>query len=539
MIKKILPFLVISVFALWGTKALFNSGLFTGHDIWHQVARLYWYTKAIQDGQFPPYWIANLGNEVGYPLFFFSYHLPWLLAQPIIWLGFNVLDTIKILFILSFLLSGFFMYLLVNSIAKSRLPALLSSILYLWTPFHFLNIFVFASIGTCFVFAFLPLLLLGIYKLTVSSKLGTLFASVGLSLTLLSHAITFFSLLPLIFFFTLIQTIYTKNKLAYVLKLSLSVILGTGLSAFYLLPATYYKNLTQISNGAFSQLYLNNFLSFKDIIYSRWGFGTNDFSVQLGVINWLIILIGTHILLANKFHKETLLKRYFLFLFPVFIFNLFMTNKYSSALWQVLTKVIALDFPTVFLLSATFISAFFAGLTITSFKKKTRVLLFLFLVFGALYTNRNHLRVNQYTNFSLEDYLGAETTTNSYHEYFPKEADLKLLEIDQNYTVLPKDIVVSGRQLNTKGLSFSVELPEEREVSTKQLAFPGIKTSIDKRETLYKTDSFGRVLVNIPKGKHSVKVYFQETLIIILSKYLSLFSAIILLYSITKSYEKR
>src|SRR5438270_619418 len=87
--------ILIMLFSIMGMKALFHPGLFTAHDIWHQVARLYYYNLAVSDGQFPPYWISTLANNYGYPLFFFSYHLPWLLALPLLNLGIDIPTVLK------------------------------------------------------------------------------------------------------------------------------------------------------------------------------------------------------------------------------------------------------------------------------------------------------------------------------------------------------------------------------------------------------------------------------------------------------------
>lgn len=121
MVRKHLgPVLIILIFSLVGIKALFYPGLYSAHDIWHQVARFYHYSKAVSDGQIPPYWIGNLANGYGYPLFFFSYHLPWILGLPFLGLGISIPETLKILFVFSYILSGIFMYLLVNGILKTK-----------------------------------------------------------------------------------------------------------------------------------------------------------------------------------------------------------------------------------------------------------------------------------------------------------------------------------------------------------------------------------------------------------------------------------
>ena len=82
--------IIILLFSVWGMKALLHPGLFTAHDIWHQVVRLYYYYQAVNDGQIPPYWISQLANSFGYPLFFFSYHMPWIIGVILTKIGFDI-----------------------------------------------------------------------------------------------------------------------------------------------------------------------------------------------------------------------------------------------------------------------------------------------------------------------------------------------------------------------------------------------------------------------------------------------------------------
>ena len=89
--------LIIIVFfvaaSLFTLKSLFQPAFFTSHDGVHQVVRLYYYDQAIRDGQIPPRFVSDLLNGYGYPLFNFSYHLPWLIALPFRFAGFSSSET--------------------------------------------------------------------------------------------------------------------------------------------------------------------------------------------------------------------------------------------------------------------------------------------------------------------------------------------------------------------------------------------------------------------------------------------------------------
>ena len=133
-----MPYVIIFLFSTTGLLALFHPGLFTAHDIWHNVARLYHYHHAVLDGQFPPYWVSSMAEGFGYPLFFFSYHLPWLVGQPFLFAGLSVPVVTKILLFLPHLLSGLTFYLGAYLTTHNRPASLLGSLLYLWAPHRFL-----------------------------------------------------------------------------------------------------------------------------------------------------------------------------------------------------------------------------------------------------------------------------------------------------------------------------------------------------------------------------------------------------------------
>ena len=178
---------VLSIFTL---KDLLKPGYFTSHDGIHQVPRLYYFDQAVRDGQIPPRWAGGLLNGFGYPLFIFSYHMPWIIAEPVYLIGFSIFDSIKITFIIGFLLSGISMFYLQRQLF-GRFAALVGTIMYLFAPFRFSNIFVRAAIGDATVFIFPPIVFLALSKIMNSEKISMFWICVGaiaLSGLLLSHA---------------------------------------------------------------------------------------------------------------------------------------------------------------------------------------------------------------------------------------------------------------------------------------------------------------------------------------------------------------
>lgn len=546
-----IPYIIIVLFALLGMKALFHTGLFTSHDIYHQVTRLYYYFNAVTDGQFPPYWISQLANGHGYPLFIFSYQLPWIISLPILLVGFDISIAIKMLFFLGYTLSGITMYLLCKEILKNTMAAILSSLLYLWAPYHFLTIFVGASIGVVYAFIFLPLILLGLHLSFNKNMIGIIILSLSITGLILSHILHLIYFLPtiVIFFIWEISENHRLDKkyLLSVCKIIVSgILLGLLICAFYLIPALFYKHLTyaQIESG-FSSLYKRNFIDLSQLIYSKWGFGpiinnakNGEISFQLGITQWLSILITIILLLTNKINKQT--KKLALFLLIACFTNIFLLLDYSLFFWQLIEKFIIIDYPFRFILPILFSSSILAGVVLTSLKSKLQIIFFTFIVIITLYINRNHINVNLYTNTPIQDYIESETTitTNTFHEYTPLKANRKLVNQKNKHIVLPA-LPLTKLSQSTNLISFNVITQKNTKISIKQFYFPGLGVYIDNTPALFYVDEDGLINFVVPKGPHNIQVKFEETKLIKFSKILSLIGTIIVIFLISTAYLRR
>lgn len=536
-----LIFFIILFFSLLGANALLHPGLYTAHDIWHQVARLYHYQQTVFAGIFPPYWVSNMANGYGYPLFFFSYSLPWLTGLPFLKIGFDVPTTIKILFFTAYFISGITMYIFSNTLLKNKLAALVSAIIYLWVPYHFLSILVSAAIGIVFTFIFPPVLLLGIYlAFNEKSNKGPILIALGIVGIALSHLITAFSLIPLTLIFIIYLFIKTKQNIRPGLKnLTAGLILGVAISSFYLIPAVYYSKLTKTTTDpGFTQLYQHNFINFKQLIYSKWGYGPiinnakeGEISFQLGIAQWIAIL-GCLGLLLTPLSKNS--KGLILSSLVAFVVSIAMMLDISRPIWDFLSKFASFDYPTRFMLPAVFLGSFCSAILISSLKKREfKITLSLFLVAIALYANRNHIRVNLYTNIPVSLYVSSELTTNTYNEYLPKNSDSRLL--NKPYQVAEgNNLIINNFFQNTQGIGFNLTTSSEAPVSAGQYYFPGISTYLDNKRVTTNVDKQGRVQLVIPSGNHNLKIKFEDTNIIKASKVLSCLGLLALAFLLFK-----
>lgn len=537
--------IIIILFSLLGMKAMLHPGLYTAHDISHQVVRFYYYFQALNDGQFPPYWIGQLANRFGYPLFIFSYQLPWMIGSPFLWLGFDISNSLKLLFAFSYLFSGISMYFFIYELTKNRLSGLVASILYLWLPYHFLIIYVGASLGIAFAISFAPIIFLGIHLIGKNSKFGISLFSIGLSGIILSHIMHLVFLFPAIFFFFLWQLIVNPHKLRFLVNIFAGLVLVILISSFYLLPAAYYSQFTRVhQESGFAELYKRNFLNFNQLVYSKWGYGpiinnakNGESSFQLGFAQWISIILLAGLILSNKFFKK--FKLLSIMLIAAFATNIFLILDNSKFIWELLAKIVVVDYPFRFILPAAIVASICSGLVIASFEKRLQILLAVFLIATALFTNRNHINVNQYTNYPISTYLDLETekTTNTFNEYLPLNASGKLLGQPWNETK-GENLLSFNTYQTTNSLLFNTKAENKTIISIGQFYFPGQTLYLDNKSILYQIDAEGRINFELPSGIHTITVKYKPTKIMELPKYLTLAGLFLCFFPVIKQLKK-
>lgn len=552
--KQLIFFLIILIFSFFGARALFQSAqLYSSHDIWHNVARFYHYNQALNDGQILPTWISNMAKGFGYPLFYFSYHVPWLVGELFLKLNFDFFTAFKMVYFVGFFFSGISMYLLSKKVFKNNLASLLTSILYLWAPFQFLCMFVSASVGMVWVFAFTPLIFLAIWNMhySKSNKAIALFA-LSYSGAVLSHFMTTVMLTPfiLLFFLCLLIDNFKKQKnFQPLIKLFFAISLSLMISGFYLLPLISFLKEIQATyqQDAFKSIYKSNFVNLDQLVYSKWGFGPiisnakdGEISFQIGIAQWLSFLLASILLLMLKLKKEKVEKTTFFYsLVVMFGTSIFLMLDSSKILWQIANKFTTLDYPFRLILPAVFFSSLMAGFIIQNIKNKyIKLLLASFFIVLAVYTNRNHIKVNMYTDFTLEDYVDAETTTNTYHEYLPYKATDQLFRDDFNENE-KKSYQIERLDDDTTRVNLRISNPTAQIVSLPQFNFPG-QVVFDKNQNTieHQTDNVGRIAVILDSGDHYLTVSYKKPMVVKFAYSISILGLLIINYLYLKKENK-
>ncbi len=457
--------------SLWLTQSLWQSGFFTSHDGVSHLARLAQYLTLLADGQIPPRYSGTLLGHLGYPIFVFSYHLPFMLGSVFNFLGFNLTNSLKLVFGLSLFWSGLGMYWLLRQWFKP-LAGFIGAFLFLVAPYRLILIFVRAAVGEALALSLLPWLLLALHKKNIIG------IAVVTALVTLSHSLFWPMYLGLIVTYLLL----IKKDLR---QLITGFILGLGLSAFYWLPLIFEKKLI-VFDQFYTNLAVGHLVTFKQLIYSVWGYGYSHsgveqdaMSFQVGIAQWLVVGgVIIYLLLKRKFPKLVFWALAWFWLAIALMVD-WLPARY---LWENLPLIKAIDIPWRFLAVAVFAASFLAAWLVNSQKKLAWVLV-LGLIGVALYTNRNHLRVNEVVNLPEADYYNYAGTTTFLNEYRPRwrQSD-KLKTTDPKIFAVDENDKINLRTNRSNLLEFTTDFSQEQSVQINLLYYPGWKFFNQDRE---------------------------------------------------------
>lgn len=448
---KLLLLLLLGLFAM---RTFWGPEFYDGHDSQAHIVRLWQFDKALKDGQLPPAWAPDLYAGRGYPVFIFTYPLPYIIAEGFHLTGINLAVSLKLTIVLAYLTSLIGMYFLAG---------FTGAILWGFSPYMFVKIFITGSLGVVVAYAFIP------WFFWALKRKHWCLTSLFLALWILSHVGKLIVFSPLIGWFWLKNLKYSRQFL-------LSVILALGLSAWYFFPANFELPYTHFKEFV-SHNYSNDYVSFSRLIYSKWGTNApgfdNPLSQQVGIAQWLVI--GLSLFYWQKLWPYLL----------VFALSIFLMLKPSQFVWDLLPPLQVVATPWRFLSLAIFTAALIGGQIIRLIKAPIwRNLAAGLLIALALYGNRNHLRINEVRVYNQEffnNYTGVATGWNEHLPIWVKEVDYEK----------PKTRLLSN-QINT-------------------LYYPGWQVKLDGHPVPIWPSSNGLIEFSLPSGEPQITAEFLPT----------------------------
>ncbi|MBV7337595.1 hypothetical protein KFU94_57075 [Chloroflexi bacterium TSY] len=437
--KDFNPYLVLLfVLTLFALTPLAAPGYFyAAHDGRHSVFFVTMFDEAIQDGALWPRWAMHHSQGYGYPTFLIQAPLTFYAAELFVLLGLGITNAVKIVWALGFWASAWGMYALIQhwlpttddspraggSWAHSSPFASLAGLLYVYAPYHLVDIYVRAAFAETTLMAWLPWTFLAFDRLiaggTTSGWQGRLLVAalsfVGL---LLTHAFALLAVTPLLVGFVLFRLWlawdhdaltqcsprHWRRFLPTVTLAGAGGIAALLLTAIFILPLLVEGPLlAQEDYTRATYYYEQHWVYWSQFLDPFWGYGFSDdpdgandgMSFQLGLLHALLALVALYLLLQNRrvfLHREperssqsseeaaqmtelryTLHLLFFFWLASVAL--LFTMTPAATWLWRTMPMLAVIQFPWRLLALSSFTISALGGLTTWILVRTTPVLL--------------------------------------------------------------------------------------------------------------------------------------------------------------------
>jgi hypothetical protein len=558
------PLAIVLFVGLLASHSLIGPGYFNMHDDLQMMRQLEM-EKCFKDLQIPCRWVPDMGYGYGFPLFNYYPPLPYLVGQIIRLFGFPFVDTIKILFIIAFLASGITMYFLSREFF-GKTGGILSSVFYIWAPYHSVDVFVRGAMNESWALIFFPAILLLSYKLlTTPPKPRTILdCIIALSLSwvglLLSHNLMVMIFTPIFAVWCLLFLFKFKawNKIPFLL---ISAIFASGLAAFFTLPVLLEQNLVHtetLVSGYFG--FVGHFKDAGQILFSRfWDYGPSAWlhkddkmSFQIGHIHWILSLVIFVLALFNLIEnrRKSTATSYtiyaILFLFASGWFAAFMIHSKSTPIWLAIPPLRYLQFPWRFLTLVILNFSLIIGSLVLFIPRKFVKILIITLSFAVIAFNWNyflpqHGKLGPLTDDEKFSGIAWDLQrTAGIYDYLPKTA----VENPRDGKITIADVIkgstaeIFDAKEGTNWVNFRIDVFNgEAQVRINTYLFPNWKVFIDGKETsvfIPDEEKWGRMYINIPQGEHTISAKLYNTPIRIAGNIISLICWILLLVIIFK-----
>lgn len=532
--RGIYPVILLFILSLIPLLNLLTPGLPITHDGMDHVARIANFYKNLSEGVLIPRWAGNLNWGYGHPILMFLYPLPSYITSFFHFFGAGLIDSLKLFFFASFILSGIFMYLWLKEFLGKN-AAILGAVLYIFAPYRFVDLYVRGAIGEHAAFVFLPLILYALYKLNKLSIKDKpinyygqiILIAIAFTLLILSHNAIGLMFIPFILFYILYLFQENKSKVRLILS-AFSLILGFLLSFFFWFPAFMEGKYTLrdiVTRGEYS----SRFVDLQSLLSSPWSFGiSGQFSVQIGIIHIFLSILAAF--LIYKLYKKK--DSSFLLLagsFGFLIVSIFLMLDRSSLVWEKLTILQKLQFPWRFLSVIVFLTSLMGAVFVSKVSLKNKNIIIAILIFAAIFSTRNFWGAKEYKlisdNFFKTTFNSTTDTGESapiwsvrFMEKRPKE-EIEVIEGSAEIKKVSRKTTYHKYLITTK---------EESRMRENTLYFPGWKVYDNGKEVkdveFQDPKNRGLITFYLGRGIHNVDVKFEETRLRVFSNLISLSS---------------
>lgn len=525
--KKISLLALLILISILPIISVFRTGAYESGDFNIHIYRSVEFYKSISESNFLPSWAENLNATYGYPLFIFNYTLPYYIISFFHTIGASFIGSLKIFLVINVILSGVFMFLYTKKIFKNELCAYISSVFYLFVPYHLVDVHFKVVIGEILFFTVLPLAFLFLERLKNKNTLiNILFFSLVFTALILSHlAIALFTAILMLFY--VLFNLPKKNLKNAFLCVLIGFVISSLISLYQWLGPIILSKYSFLQN---TTLIVPYFPTLIDMLYSPWRMGLlfqgprGEISHLVGYAQLIVIFCTLFVLKKLPYRRTT---QNLLFWLTAFFIIIFFITPYSRKIWELLPTIKYVGSHRLFVLTS-FTSSIIAGFLPLIFKKKIIIYFFILIAIFSTILNWGQRRViPEINDVILKNNIPQSTSQGEAHFYAnSKWADVK----NPWFSVVPKKHIeiIDGLgevkeifRTSTKH-AYLIDAKSELKIQENTLYFPGWQAKINNYKILIFPSNKGVIQANIPKGKYMITFDYQDIFIYRILKIISI-----------------
>lgn len=342
---------------------MLQPGYFWGaHDARHAVYFLFEFDRVFRDGVLYPRWFPDMTYGYGYPLFNIYGPLAFYIGEIFHVVGFDFVTAVKLVFGLAWILSGLAMYGFVKRVFENRSAAFIAGLLFVFMPYHLIDVYVRAAFAESIALVFLPLTLWAFFE-TVNTRniKSILFAAFSYAGMVFAHngiALLFSLVLGAWIIFLLLRIrnprspLLSKKGIVQLVRSGVptgaGLALGLGLTGIFMLPLVLeYKfiNVAQWTQNYYN--YQDHFVELFQLFSPTWGFGISNLgpidglSFQLGLVSVVLFFFSLFVIAKNPNNKRA----YTLFFMVLSLVVILLMFDFSLPAWQAFGLASVAQFP--------------------------------------------------------------------------------------------------------------------------------------------------------------------------------------------------
>ncbi len=526
-------FILIISFFLVGELFLTSARPATFDGSMHQTI-IAQFHNALADGEFPVTWSDGFANY-GLPMPIIHQQTMSYLGGGIMFITNNALLSYKLVLLIATFVSSILFYIFLRFYFSPNL-ALLGTFVFNFAPYRIINVYTRGSLPEYTASMGIPLVLISLYLILQKKNMwGLPLLTVSTALLFLSHPFVIivgsFLFVPYFLFNLKSQ----KRKIQLAAWSTIAVGIGIGLTGYYSLPLFleikyfYYGQAgDKLSPGHF--MGLTNYFSNTWNYFSASEIYTRPHVIMNGLFESIVLIAGVVFLIV----KRKLISPKVRLLLSSFIVSgiliIFMTTKYSQIVYDTFPILGGIQHPWRMFSALIFVPPIILVILVSQVKKyqfaliSCLIILVALLRFPQLYSKNNEVIPESAFDFTVSNLASNNLNTiwtGETQEYPVKKTKVEIIEGDGK--IVQKQIENSKRQYQIQAES-PVRLVDYTFYFPGWMVYiDGVPATIEFQDQNYR----GVITYQVPAGKHTVDVTFEDTKVRSLGKLLTIFSLVI------------